>query len=573
MMYNIYQDIRKGSQSLREGAYFMKKFVSILLVMFVALAMFSACDDGSGKKKEEKPTLTVVTLNPTTVSLGFNATRQIAATTVPASTPLTWTSSDETKVTVSSTGLVKGIAEAATAVTITAKAADGGQATCTVTVAAPTYNSDLEEVGQTLVYKAGKLPPLVGVNHFGNDDGTTNEDGSYTFDGTAGAWGGGGAQYDFPDLGTGWSEYNIVEVAFKTTSGSVTAGVKRSGGNTDLYPYPSGSGSVTFNSATGDGKLTFKTVVAEAGEGIGFQRNNGGPATVAIEKVTFTKAAIHTITFSGGEYAAMRAIPPIQIPSGRTVDHGPATSLFYEMPGKPTWTGQTEKVFLGWKTQDNTDFSPTVAVTKDLTLTAQWGALPPPVDMTLNLNPASWPEFPVYSASTTWPSEYATHSYDAVSGKLTLTFNGKNRQMGLIALSEEQAAALIDTDEVPGITIRIDATVTDDGSGVGRAKYEDDNGAMVDESARFRTHVGNPGPTAAGLPGWNSTGGGPEIPLIEQLENYRSFERRDARYRWFLIQAMYKHPVSGVTNDLDAEFPKVTIVISSVKLELGDTTE
>jgi uncharacterized protein YjdB len=509
-------------------------------------------------------TPTVITLDPTSpLSVEVYESKSVTATISTPGRSLDWTSNDPSTVTVSGSGLTRqitGVKEGSTTVTVAPAApAIGESVTLTVNVSKATRNFT-EVDGETMIHH---LPKLYGVPHFGTNLGTDNADGSYTFDGTAtGTWSGGGAQYDFPTPRTGetwdFSEYNLVEVHLKVTSGSVNVGVKRSGGNVNLTPYPGTDSAIAFNSTTNGGVFTYKTVIGEAGTGIGFQRNTGGPATVQIDKVVFSKGTMHTISFAGGEYAAMPAIESFKIPTGRTVNlYGS-----YVVPSRVKWAGHT---FTGWKDAGNADFDVTATITKDLVLTAQWEAGdPPPVPMTLNLNPTSWPPYP--TNTTSYPSKYADYSYDDVTGKLTFTFDGNNRQMGLIALSEDQANELLDTTDVPGITIRLDIEVTDDGSGVGRAKGDDGK----DEVARFRTHVGNPGMTP-----WNSTAGGPETPITdpEQLVDYRTFENRNAGYRWFFFTAMYKHPVSGDTADRTSEFPKVTIIVNSITLDLGDTRD
>lgn len=80
--------------------------------------------------------VTGVSVSPTTASVAVGATKNLTATVSPANATnpaVNWTSSDDTKATVSATGVVTGVA-AGTA-TITATTADGGfTATCRVTV-------------------------------------------------------------------------------------------------------------------------------------------------------------------------------------------------------------------------------------------------------------------------------------------------------------------------------------------------------------------------------------------------------------------------------------------------------
>jgi uncharacterized repeat protein (TIGR02543 family) len=542
----------------------------------VGTATITATDPERGGKGEctvtvVAPVNTTVTLNPTTLEVEVDETKTVTATTNPVGKSLTWSSSDPTTATVDSNGNVTG--EKVGSATITAKPILGEAKTCTVTVVAATKNYSVVE-DQTLVHY---LPRLVGANHFGSDLGTTNADGSYTFDGTAGGfWNGGGAQYDFPipKASAGWqlSDYQLVEMHLKVTSGSVSTGVKKfgmSGDGSDLYSFPDNRSRIAFNAATDEGVFLFKTVIEEAGDGIGFQRETGGPATVLIEKVIFSKNAVHTIKFSGGTNTAMTPIPDMKIPHGRTVNLGSD----YVMPRKPDRIDENN-VFLGWYTDsslaDDKEFDTTEPVTTDLTLTAKWGPPPPPPDMTLDLNPANWPGYPT-AIWTSYPTEYAVPTYDSVTGKLTLTFNGRNRQVGLIAISDEQVNALLDADEVSGVTMRIDAVIDWDNAGVGKPK---DDAGVEETSARFRCHIGNP---AMGT--WNSTAGADdkgwnESPLDKHLVEFRNFTgTRSPNYKWFFFQAMYRDPNAAVltTNNNIAAYPIVTMVITSVKLDLNDT--
>ena len=76
-----------------------------------------------------------VTVTPPTATVAAEGTVQLTAQTLPANRAVTWTSSDATKATVSSAGLVTGVASGSA--TITATATIDGQTytdTCTVTV-------------------------------------------------------------------------------------------------------------------------------------------------------------------------------------------------------------------------------------------------------------------------------------------------------------------------------------------------------------------------------------------------------------------------------------------------------
>jgi len=416
---------------------------------------------------------------------------------------------------------------------------------------------DIEVEGNTLVHYAATL---TGVNHFGNNLGTNNDDGSYTFDGTAAAWSGGGAQYTFPQPGAddAWniSDYQVVEVHLKVLEGSVTAAVKKYGNNIDLKPYPTdGSNSIAFNAATNGGNFTYKTVIVEAGQGIGFQRNTGGPATVAIEKVIFSKVATHAITFDGGEYADMPEIYPIFVPTGRTVNFGGNVNGNYLMPVKPTWAGHT---FTEWKTTAGAAFNLSAPITADVDLVAQWeDGDPEPVDMSLNLDPSSWGTLPANAALTagsgwTIPSAYATTSYS--NDELTITFSGDNRQRAIIPLSAEQINELMYTQQA-GVTFRIVGTVS-----VG-------NAPTLIAADEFRCHLASP--TATG--NWNGTDTGVETALENHLVEYRPFStnKSAATLGYFVIQAMFK----GTEADANTQFgfQQVTLTIQSIAIEPGNT--
>jgi len=549
----------------------MKFHVPFLLIVMIALAFFG-CETDDEKKSDgpKQPIETVesISVDPTTHTMEVNEFIVLDVTTEPASVTVTWSSSDDTVATVNSSRRVLGISEGTATITATA---GGKTATCVVTITKATKNY-VEIQGETIVHI---LPRLVGSNSFGSQLGTANTDGSYTFDGTAETWSGGGAQYTFPvpraNIDT-WkiSDYQVAEVHFKTTDGSVQAGGKKFGGNEDLRPYPDTNSSLlSFDSAANSGVLVYKVIIGETGSGIGLQRNSGGPATVMIEKVVFSKLAIHTITFSGGDYAGMSAISPISIPDGRTVNFYGS----YSMPMRPRWSGHS---FTGWKdVTADTDFDSSQPITKNWALTAQWeDGDPVAADMRLNLDPSTWGVLPPSAANTsgnptwTWPSEYAVTDYDRDTGVLTLTFNGSNRQRAIIPLSNEQIEELMYTD-AGGVTFRIVGTVKDEDGNefpVETSVAAEDNAVF---NAEFRLHLGNP----SGGGSWNGTTTGLQTSLRSHMAEYATFvtNRSPSLLGWFMIQAMYKDE-SG-NDGTQFGFPKVIITIESVTIELGDTTK
>jgi len=560
---------------MKKGIY---AFFAVLTVFAMVMAGCSDGDSDSGGGSKTK-----VTLKQTTLNVDVGKTSYIDVDTDPEEVELTAKSSNESVATVAKTSnpnrfQVNGIFQGNATITITAK--DGGNAACAVTVV-PATSDYVAVEGETLVHYK---PMLRGVNHFGNDLGTTNNDGSYIFDGTAGGWSGGGAQYNFPVSSTNaWSisDYVVAEVFLKVTDGTVNAAFKKSGGNVDLKPYPDAANQVALSSTT----PSYKFIIGEAGSGIGFQRNTGGPATVAIEKVVFSKVATHTIKFEGGAAAtatppAWTALPDIIIPTGRTVNFGGS----YTMPTRPLWTNHT---FNGWaiKEDSNANFITSTAITKDITLVAQWkDGAPSAVDMSLNLNPASWGTLPANSQAVTGgsvgytiPAEYADSVYE--NGVLTLTFNGKNRQRAIIPLSKEQIDELLNSTQA-GVTFRIVGTVTRGAQGT----LTNEQIAAGDLGfAGFRMHLGTP---AAGN-NWNGTSGsikstpltGNADPADDHLVEYAAIDRRDEEHLGFyMLQAVFRdkdNSNNGLPDNKDnpwaQTFPKVIIKIDSITIDIGDT--
>jgi hypothetical protein len=417
---------------------------------------------------------------------------------------------------------------------------------------------DIKVEGDTLVHTS---PKLEAANKWGGTPGTANADGSYEFDGTSIQYNGDGAMYNFPapKAGDTWkiSDYALVEITLKTVSGSVSVIVKNGNGD-DLFPYPSGSGN-RYPTLSADADFTYQALVSDAGTGFGFQRNQGGPATVKIDKVVFKKMPRLTVTFSGGDYAAMPARPPLEVVSGSTLTNDQLKPL-------PTWAGHT---FIGWKnTTDNVDFDLATPITKDITLTAQWAdGDPVEVSMALDLNPDNWGEIPphpntgytgaVGSAplnSNGWDhtAEYAAHSYD--DGVLTLTFDGNNRQRFIIPLSQAQIDALLWTEEA-GVTFIFDADV----------KLED--GTEPPEALGFRCHLANPTTGAS----WNGTATGNQGPLSTHMEEFNAFANTGDgwinRIGFFAIQSMYKDANGSDVGQKDG-FPVVIITIRSLTIAL-----
>jgi len=106
--------------------------IRAMAIAAVALAVAAT----SCNEEDTTVAVTGVTLSPTTLSLNVGGTATLTATVAPdnaTDTTVTWASSDTTKATVSSSGLVK--AKAVGAATITVTTTDGKKtATCAVTV-------------------------------------------------------------------------------------------------------------------------------------------------------------------------------------------------------------------------------------------------------------------------------------------------------------------------------------------------------------------------------------------------------------------------------------------------------
>jgi len=203
----------------------------------------------------------------------------------------------------------------------------------------------------------------------------------------------------------------------------------------------------------------------------------------------------------------------------------------------------------------------------------------------VELNKAKWGPIPENKHNTDWPTVNATSSYS--KNILTFTFDGRNRQRGVIPLTAAQEEILKSdySREKNGVTIRIDATVKLGTKPAGQDYFTVDH-------AGFRTHIGDPSVTqkvaASGdAIWWNATAGNSatEGPLSTHLVEYRGFdhafdcldpENMDegvepwSNFKSFIIQAMFKNS-EGNTGDLETTFPEVIVTIKSIKIELGDT--
>ena len=530
----------------------MKKLVPILVVFCLLFAFFS-CDD----KDDGKVTYTAITLDKVTHTMEANEVVFLTAETTPAGGPITWESSDPAVASVSTNGRVDGLGIDAGEVTISAKITGSNveAATCVITLTAATKNIAKIEDGKLVHYS----PRIAGVSHFGGDLGTTNADGTYTFDSTANEWSGGGAGYVWPTprASDTWqiSQYATAEIFYTITNSANNFQAKLAKGSSsdDLTQYPSGSQYLTLPNGT----YTAKVSISNAGSGISFQRRSGGPATIQVTKVVFEKLPTYTISFTGGTNTAMT-------PHEISVFEGGKVSLTADLPPKPKFAGN---IFKGFKDTVNSadwniDFFDTV-ITKNYTFVAQWEAgTEVPVDMNLDLNPDNWPTLPtntngILTGGVVWPADFAETEYDEDSGTLKVTFNGKNRQRAIFPLSDVQIEELLlwTKNEV---TFKLDVEV------------KDDEGNVSD--AGFRCHLVDP--SVAG--GWNGTDTGSRTALKDRLQEKVTFtaaNKSKSTLAWFAIQAMYYDEVAGSPDVMDKDFPIVVMTFTSIAIEPGNTLD
>ncbi|MDR2094854.1 MAG: Ig-like domain-containing protein [Treponema sp.] len=110
--------------------------IALLTALCVMTLCVTACESPAGSNDRA---VTGVSLNKTTLSVAVGGTETLNATVAPADAAnknVTWTSSDPAKATVSGSGVVTGVAEGTTTITVTT--VDGGYtATCTITVTPP----------------------------------------------------------------------------------------------------------------------------------------------------------------------------------------------------------------------------------------------------------------------------------------------------------------------------------------------------------------------------------------------------------------------------------------------------
>jgi uncharacterized repeat protein (TIGR02543 family) len=365
--------------------------------------------------------------------------------------------------------------------------------------------------------------------------------------------------FPVPKAGDLWeiSDYDLFEIFLKITDGSVDVCAKVANGgnpNTDLFPYPSGNRYPTFSSTVNNGEFSYLAVIEEGENGIAFQRMRGGPVTVAIDKVVYTKGTRFTITFSGGDYTAMPPIESLKVLKDKTV-----SSSLIQRPRRPGFT------FAGWFTAGNVEFNTTTAITADMALTAHWTeGEPEATDMKLNLNKASWGTLPPHpnvdnpnamqSGGWSHPTNYAESAYNSTTSTLTLTFDGNNRQRAIIPLSNEQVQELIWTPET-SVTFKI----------VGTVKNEDG----TDSEAMFRCHLGDPS-TGSNWNGTDTIDSYYDAPFNESLVKTITFSgnKSAATLKWFIIQAMYG---GNPSQPVQSGFPKVIMNFTSIAIEPGNT--
>jgi len=326
-----------------------KSFTLVGVIALAAVIGFTmlGCGGDSG---------TSVTLDRTTITMDVGDSEEIVATTNPANARLQWTSDNEAVATVDG-GWVSGVSKGTA--TITAKAADGGKATCRVTVTM-TLNS-IKVEGDTLVHKN----PLIekGLNFAG----TISEE-DYTIDFSAGAF-----QYKWPtgdNFDINDYAYCIVELSLidYTPAAGTNAGsgsgvqLKQYGNDTDYggfvgndrYPWLSQTSSIRFllsgAGTTGGLSMRYSGVAAA----------DGGHIEVRITNITFYKLDTHTVSFAlnGGN----GSFPDKTVYHDETLGSNFPTAV-------PT---KTDYTFIGWKNEEGATVTATTPITGDWTLTAQW---------------------------------------------------------------------------------------------------------------------------------------------------------------------------------------------------------
>jgi len=116
--------------------------ITVILILFISFAFYS-CESGDNKDtKQEDIPVTEITLNKPATSMLVGGTEALGVTFTPANATnqnITWSSSDDSKATISSNGLITAKAVGKTIVTATS--VDGGKtSTCEVIISALTVN-------------------------------------------------------------------------------------------------------------------------------------------------------------------------------------------------------------------------------------------------------------------------------------------------------------------------------------------------------------------------------------------------------------------------------------------------
>jgi uncharacterized repeat protein (TIGR02543 family) len=206
-------------------------------------------------------------------------------------------------------------------------------------------------VSETLVHSA----PLMTTNSGdggvqGSWSGDVNDDGSITY--LAGA-----VRYTFPasDVIAAYDLFTVDYVFKGTDMGVIT---KQGTTGTDYIPM---EGNQWPSLSTEGGTLgPFAIKVAGENRGLALQRNNGGPGTVKLTKVIFTKVTRHTITFDT-DYEGGEQIPSMQAAEGIMI--GPM----------PTPAARAGYIFAGWVDDDDVAYSEgTIMPENNLALKAKW---------------------------------------------------------------------------------------------------------------------------------------------------------------------------------------------------------
>jgi len=325
----------------------MKKSIKTLFgVVLIAALALAACPNGD----EDNASKTKVTMEKS-IEMEVGDDMLIEAKTVPANTPLSWKSSDDTVVEVYQGGVVYAVKEGSA--TITATAPDGGSGKCTIKVVPSTkfeISDIVMEKGQGFV-------------------GEISDDGVISF--TAGA-----VQYKFPsDIDLSEYAYFIVMFDLISASGNVsgvkciqygTADTAYDGAMSEKNGY-GGELDVNIQPWLSNAEnMGILFPISGGGNKGGFALKWGGQSGTAIEfrvtSITLVQLPEYTVTFNLNGGNGTVPTTGVKVYKGFTI----GTANFPQNPTKTNYT------FIGWKNEAGDTVTATTKITDDWVLTAQW---------------------------------------------------------------------------------------------------------------------------------------------------------------------------------------------------------